>query len=140
MIGFALALAMVVQSGSVPGIDDYADRPFANGEWRVVEQGSVISARFSNLVDLACYRSNGVLRLAVSDPAQPLAPLPPQLLVVTTYGARWLQHPAPIHPRDVIGDQMSFSRGRIVLVPQGAAPLVVPAGAEVARIVEACRG
>lgn len=123
----------------VPTLETVPDVPTARGQWRLVEQGSVVSARFGNLVDLSCYRSNKVLRLAVSDPAQPLAPLPPRLLVSTTYGDKWVAHPAPLHPRDPLGDWMAYSRGRILLMPEGSAPVIVPSHAEIARVVEACR-
>ncbi|MBW0144733.1 hypothetical protein [Sphingomicrobium clamense] len=131
------ALSLLVQQ--VPMLETASGVPTANGQWRIVEQGSVVSARFGNLVDLSCYRSNKVLRLAVSDPAQPLAPLPTRLLVSTTYGDRWVEHPAPLHVRDPLGDWMAYSRGRILLMPEGAAPVIVPNHAEVARVIEACR-
>lgn len=135
MILTALALAFQ----QVPLVEQRSELPLARGQWRVVEQGSVVSARFGNLVDLSCYRSNNVLRLAVSDPAQPLAPLPTKLTVSTTYGDRVLDHPAPLHPRDPLGDHMAFSRGKILLIPEGAEPIVVPSHSEIARVVEACR-
>lgn len=131
------AFALLIQP--VPAIDAAAAAPTATGQWRLVEQGSVVSARFGNLVDLSCYRSNKVLRLAVSDPSNPLAPLPPRLLVSTTYGDKWLDHPAPLHPRDPLGDWLAFSRGRILLQPEGAAPIIVPSHSEIARVIEACR-
>lgn len=37
-------------------------------------------------------------------------------------------------------DQMAFSRGRFAIEVPGIAPLVVPAGAEVGRVIEDCRG
>ena len=135
MILAALALALQ----AVPLVEQRSDLPIAPGQWRIVEQGSVVSARFGNLVDLSCYRSNNVLRLAVSDPLQPLAPLPTKITVSTTFGDRVLDHPAPLHSRDPLGDQMAFSRGKILLMPQGAQPLVVPSHSEISRVIEACR-
>lgn len=132
------ALSLLLQP--VPAIDAAAGSPTATGQWRLIEQGSVVSARFGNLVDLSCYRSNKVLRLAVSDPANPLAPLPTRVLVSTSYGDKWLAHPAPLHPRDPLADWMAFSRGRILLMPEGSAPVIVPSHSEIARVIEACRG
>ncbi len=37
-------------------------------------------------------------------------------------------------------DRMIFSRGRFAVESLGAAPIAVPAWAEVARVVEDCRG
>ena len=37
-------------------------------------------------------------------------------------------------------DQMAYSRGKIGVEVQGLSPLIVPAWAEVARVVEDCRG
>ena len=42
--------------------------------------------------------------------------------------------------RDPLLDAMAFSRGRFVVEQAGGAALVVPAWAEVARVVEDCRG
>lgn len=42
--------------------------------------------------------------------------------------------------RDPLLDAMAFSRGRIAVQQQGAPTLVVPAYAEIGRVIEDCRG
>lgn len=42
--------------------------------------------------------------------------------------------------RDPLLDAMAFSRGRFIVEQHGAPTLVVPAWAEVGRVVEDCRG
>lgn len=44
-----------------------------------------------------------------------------------------------IMPTDAILDAMAFSRGRILLETEGHPPIILPAWAEIARIVEDCR-
>lgn len=44
-----------------------------------------------------------------------------------------------IMPMDAILDAMAFSRGRILLETDGNPPIILPAWAEIARIVEDCR-
>ncbi|RZM31641.1 MAG: hypothetical protein EOP67_31935, partial [Sphingomonas sp.] len=41
---------------------------------------------------------------------------------------------------DPLLDAMGFSRGRFVIEQAGAAPLVLPAWAEIERVTEDCRG
>ena len=47
---------------------------------------------------------------------------------------------AALSPADPLLDAVAFSRGRFTVERPGLAPLVVPAHAEVARVVEDCRG
>ena len=47
---------------------------------------------------------------------------------------------AEIAPRDGLLDAMAFSRGRFVIEQAGASLLVVPAYAEIGRVIEDCRG
>ncbi len=44
-----------------------------------------------------------------------------------------------IMPMDPILDAMAFSRGRILLETDGHTPIILPAWAEITRIVEDCR-
>jgi hypothetical protein len=41
---------------------------------------------------------------------------------------------------DPILDAMAFSRGRILVEAEGQQPIILPSWAEIARIVEDCRG
>ncbi len=49
-------------------------------------------------------------------------------------------HAALIPAADPLLDAMTFSRGRFVLDEPGAAPLALPAWAEIGRVIEDCRG
>jgi hypothetical protein len=41
---------------------------------------------------------------------------------------------------DPILDAMAFSRGRVLVEMEGQQPIILPSWAEIARIVEDCRG
>lgn len=43
-------------------------------------------------------------------------------------------------PSDPLLDAMAFSRGKLTVEQSGTAPLVVPAWAEIGRVIEDCRG
>lgn len=47
---------------------------------------------------------------------------------------------AALATSDPLLDAMAFSRGRFVIQQQGASTLVIPAYAEVGRVIEDCRG
>lgn len=47
---------------------------------------------------------------------------------------------AALAPRDALLDAMAFTRGRFTIEQSGTAPLVLPPYAEVARVIEDCRG
>ncbi|WP_343520792.1 hypothetical protein [Sphingomonas sp.] len=47
---------------------------------------------------------------------------------------------ATLPANDQLVDAMGYSRGRFIVETPGMAPLVVPAWAEVLRVVEDCRG
>jgi hypothetical protein len=47
---------------------------------------------------------------------------------------------ADIAATDPILDAMAFSRGRVLVEMEGQQPVILPSWAEIARIVEDCRG
>ena len=47
---------------------------------------------------------------------------------------------ADIATTDPILDAMAFSRGRVLVEMEGQQPVILPSWAEIARIVEDCRG
>ncbi len=47
---------------------------------------------------------------------------------------------ADIATTDPILDAMAFSRGRVLVEMEGKQPVILPSWAEIARIVEDCRG
>ena len=95
------------------------------------------------LVTLACDARTRTLTLSRSGV---VAPESPAIVVTTSYGKRALPATADtaglsarLVASDGLFDWMAFSRGRIRLETAGAAPLTLPAWAEVARAVEDCR-
>ncbi|MFC3439982.1 hypothetical protein ACFOKF_02010 [Sphingobium rhizovicinum] len=64
---------------------------------------------------------------ATSWPATPSAGAPPQLVAVRAAS-------------DPVLDQIAYSRGKIAVETTGTEPLIIPAWAEAARVIEDCRG
>jgi hypothetical protein len=60
--------------------------------------------------------------------------------VRTTYGERTLPAGGALAASDPLFDEMAFSRGRFTVEAQGQPMLIIPAWAEVSRLVEDCRG
>jgi hypothetical protein len=94
---------------------------------------------------LIIHCSRAARRVTISRPAMAAAPF---LFVWTSSQTRNL--PASFNPAiarisaglsayDPLLDAIAFSRGRVGISVSGQAALVVPAGAEVARVVEDCR-
>ena len=44
------------------------------------------------------------------------------------------------HSSDAVLDQLAYSRGRFAVEVQGQETLIVPAWAEISRVIEECRG
>lgn len=95
------------------------------------------------LVALTCDASARRLTLSLNGP--PIA-ANPTIMVTTSYGKRALPavagttgFSAQLAASDGLLDWMAFSRGRIRIETAGAAPLTLPAWAEVSRVVEDCR-
>ena len=123
---------------------DWRDWPVTAGTWRYARGGQASVARFVPAgLTLSC-DADGQLRLWLDRVAT--APV----TVRTSSVARTLTPAAVGGPpagvaivlaaRDPLLDAMAFSRGRFAIEQAGAAPLVVPAWAEVGRVIEDCRG
>jgi hypothetical protein len=142
--------ARVVASPPPPApiAPDWRDWPVTPGTWRYArdERGSV--AMFGRvaadaLAVLRCDRAGGRVFLSVPGAT------PASLTVRTSSVARTLPLgatggtpaylAATLTPADPLLDAMAFSRGRFALSMAGAPPLVLPAWAEVSRVVEDCR-
>lgn len=71
----------------------------------------------------------------------------PTLTVTTSFGAQSVPArfdssgnlSADVPAASALLDNMAFSRGRFAVASEGSAPLVVPAWAEISRVVEDCR-
>jgi hypothetical protein len=128
---------------------DWNDWPFAVGDWayRRDDRGStaVFGPTGQNVVvSLRCDLQNR--RIYVSREAT----APGQRIVIRTSssmkefaaqatGGTPAYLASEIMPMDAILDAMAFSRGRILLETDGHPQLILPAWAEIARIVEDCR-
>ena len=122
-----------------PLASDWRDWPITAGDWRL-ERGAVgVTAIFatsaSPLLSLSC-TTGGRVRLARVTPGAGT------MTVRTTSLTRALttDAAASLPANDPLLDAIGFSRGRFVVEGPGAPPLVVPAWAEILRLVEECRG
>jgi hypothetical protein len=114
---------------------EWQDRPYSPGDWSYAER----VARFGAAVALRC--DPGSRRVTIELPGATAGPL----IVRTSYGdtsraasagtdALIVELPAG----DPVLDQIAYSRGRFMLAA-GGRELILPAWAEVARVVEDCR-
>jgi len=123
---------------------NWLDAPLSPGGWHYRRDGAVA---------LASYRSGSLTFTLRCEPTRSVTlwltgAQAPALAIRTTYGERRLPA-APVHLNemqatlpagDPLLDQMAFSRGRILVQPEGGPALIVPAWPEIARIIEDCRG
>ena len=127
---------------------DWRDWAVTPGDWvyRVDGRGSI--ALFGTpgadaLLTLRCDRVAGMLYLSRSGVA--VAPLTvrtssiARTLSVQPTGGSPAYDAVALTPRDALLDAMAFSRGRFIVEQGGATTLVVPAWAEVGRVIEDCR-
>ncbi len=145
---FALIAGSSVNAQTaVPTLDLGTATPIAgSGFIRTTASGSEASfVNASALPQLTIRCTRATRRITIAKPASAAAPL---LTVWTSAQTRAL--PSGFNPAtqrlsaDVIAydpllDAIAFSRGRFGVSVSGAAPLVVPAWAEVARVIEDCR-
>lgn len=124
-------------------------RPVTPGEWRYRGDAASPSAAFgpaasAPLLTIRCDRATR--RVSFARAGAGSGPM----LIRTTYGATSWPAAATSAPlpetvatraaADVVLDQIAYSRGKFGVEVQGLAPLILPAWAEVARVVEDCRG
>jgi len=132
-----------------PAPADWRDWPVTPGTWtyardtrgsRALFGVANAAARLVMRCDLAERRVN--LSRGGSSPA-PLAVLTSsttRAVPVRTIGGAAPSVAAAFAPNDPLLDAMAFSRGRFAIEQAGAPPLVVPAWAEIGRVIEDCRG
>lgn len=131
---------------------DWQDRPLSSGDWfyRPENTGSVAlfgPPSSDAALSIRCELATHQIRVARPG-AMPTAT--GQMRVSTTFGtAQWPASNVPAakpqvvalrSAQDAVLDQIAFSRGRFMIEAPGVAPLIVPAWAEVARVIEDCRG
>lgn len=127
---------------------DWRDWPVTAGTWAYTADARGSVAMFGRvgadaLAVLRCDRAGGRVFLSVAGGA------PGTVTVRTSSVARSLPVgatggtppylAATLAPADPLLDAMAFSRGRFALSMAGSPPLVLPAWAEVGRVVEDCR-
>ncbi len=132
-----------------PVSTEWQYRPVTPGNWTYNTDAAGPAARFGPpsggaLLSVRCDRVSR--RISVVRAGMGQGPM----LVRTSYGATsWPASavgapiPETVATRaasDSVLDQIAYSRGRFAVEVGGLAPLIVPAWAEVARVVEDCRG
>lgn len=130
---------------------DWRDWPLTPGDWvyRQDARGSI--ALFGRPgsdaeVTLRCDRAASLLYLSRRGAVPGNAPMTVRTssvvrtLATRPTGGTPAYVAVTIAPRDGLLDAMGFSRGRFVIEQAGMPVLVVPAWAEILRVVEDCRG
>jgi hypothetical protein len=134
-----------------PVAADWRDRPYTPGDWRHLADPTRPAAEYRDaggtaLFALNCDRPTRTITIALSGPAAPLT-------IRTTSTARTLPTrvlPGPdaatpptilatLPATDPLFDAMAFSRGRFSVEQPGRTPLVLPAWAEIGRVIDDCR-
>jgi hypothetical protein len=145
---FALIAGSSVNAQTLaPALDLSTATPIA-GSWVYSQTAGGSEASFLNasaLPQLTIRCTRATRRITIAKPASVAAPF---LTVWTSAQTRAL--PASFNPAtqrlsadvaayDPFLDAIAFSRGRFGVSVSGSTPLVVPAWAEVARVIEDCR-
>ena len=133
---------------SPPQGADWRDWAVTPGDWvyRVDGRGSIALFGVPGadaVLTLRCERSAGTVYLSRAGVGTaPLVVRTSSLartLAVQPTGAAPAYVALGLAPRDALLDAMAFSRGRFIVEQAGAPTLVVPAWAEVGRVIEDCR-
>ena len=128
---------------------DWRDWPVTPGAWsyRADARGTVAmygTAGADAVAVLRCDRAGARLFLSVAgERAGPMTIRTSSVARTLAAGATGGVPPytaATFAPADALLDAMAFSRGRFALSLPGGPPVVLPAWAEVGRVVEDCRG
>jgi len=123
----------------------WQDAEASAGDWTYRDEGGRATAAFVSTnapsVSVMCLESRSIL-IAVQTPVPASS-----IIVRTTSSERRLpasqdhfRVSATLAAADPLLDEMVFSRGRFLVQAEGAAPTILPAWPEVARVVEDCRG
>lgn len=130
----------------VPQGADWRDWAATPGDWayRVEARGSVATFGASGgaaMLTLRCDRGAGTVTLSRSGAAAtPLTLRTSSLVRTVPVQPSGASVAVALAARDPLLDALAFSRGRFIVEQQGAPTLVVPAWAEVGRVIEDCRG
>jgi hypothetical protein len=129
---------------------DWNDWPFTPGNWTYRRDGRASVAQFGTSgrnpmisfrcdaekrrVTLSRERSAPGARLVIRTSSMT------KILAVTANDTNAAYLTVDIATTDPILDAMAFSRGRVLVEIEGEPPVILPSWAEIARIVEDCRG
>ncbi|WP_336967694.1 hypothetical protein [Sphingobium aromaticiconvertens] len=132
-----------------PASTEWQYRPATAGDWTYRTEGAGSAALFRTASDpamLSIRCDQASHRISVARTGAGSGPM----TIRTSYGAvNWpasttagatAQTIATRAANDSVLDQIAYSRGRFGVDVQGLPPLILPAWAEVARVVEDCRG
>ena len=131
-----------------PPPSDWRDGPVTPGDWSYARDANGSEARYgpggaSPLATLRCDLPNRRLFLsragAVATPMTVRTTSLARQLPVGATGGEPAYVAAVLPASDPLLDAMAFSRGRFALEQAGQPPLVLPAWAEIARVIEDCR-
>ncbi|MBT2188418.1 hypothetical protein [Sphingobium nicotianae] len=134
---------------ATPSNLDWEEAPVAPGTWTYLTQDGVKAASFGqDIVVIGCRPATRQIELSVRG----VAPVARAMTVRTSFGAlQWagvVTSPAASgvamltvsRPASDPGfDQIAYSRGRIAIEVAGRTRLIVPAWAEISRVIEDCR-
>ena len=116
---------------------DWQRWPLSPGGWRYAREAGGTNARFG-AVSLSCRSGQRSVVLTLAGGA------PGATTVRTTSATRQLTSgpdgAITLAASDPLLDAMAFSRGKWTVEQPGRPPLVLPAHAEIGRVVEDCRG
>lgn len=136
-----------------PPPTDWRDTPLTPGSWSYSPGAAASEARFgttgvASVFIVRCDRAKR--QITLMRPAPTTMSAQPGLAITTSNGTRTIAAGAIPGAPGMVGaialasdpflDKMAFSRGRFVIALEGAAPLVLPAWPEFARVIEDCRG
>ena len=129
---------------------DWNDWPFTLGNWTYRRDGHTSVAQFGTLgrnaiVNFRCDAQSRRVTLSreVSAPGTRMVIRTSSMtktMAATASDANPAYLAADIAASEPILDAMAFSRGRVLVEMEGQQPVILPSWAEIARIVEDCRG
>lgn len=129
-----------------PLASDWRDWPQTPGEWRYLSDLHHTTALFGqdgSALALICFRGNSEMQIAL--PGRGAGPITVRTTSITralpSKATDYAEPAAVAHiaANDPLLDAIAFSRGRFVLEQAGQPALVLPAWAEVERVIEDCR-
>jgi hypothetical protein len=127
---------------------DWSVADLTPGDWRYSASGNDSSVRFGEgnniLAELRC--AGGTLTLVRNSTINSDGTA--YITVRSSFGERRLPSPlrgaglitASLPAADPLWDQIIYSRGRVLIESTRQAPIIVPTRAELARVIEDCRG